>query len=387
MRQRVLHSPSAPPETTLHDTLVRIEQAVVFAADSDAALGLLLKKSAALLYFSRANYEYAMRRLAAPQRDEAILQRLKAWSPNAINQGIEWIYRQERRCLHLAAPAGPGGAFEQSLRFLHRVTNEGRYGSLTLAEMLINVLESEALLITELSRPGAAAEGAARNEFDLAIGRELRALGRPEFAEHLPQAKPLRGTFVTPRDTALMKSLRSRREPFVEWQDGLVARFGERDIERMSRQKKVTILYPFGGVFLQDVSELSQGQLHREFAERSERIAQDFGKVWAEYANDLRLNTALLRIAAHERAAKENASLAAVLAGQIERETPLLASALRQHPAPPGSDPAANLSEANQEILEDIQFLSKLCAALGPADLHRRYESLAALKKTHLRTA
>ena len=267
---------------------------------------------------------------------------------------------------------------------LDRLVNEGAYGGSTLPEMLINVLRSEALLLLEMSRGPMTSESSHRNQFSLAIAEELRILGRPNFAQHLPYAEPARGAWVSPADDKLRASLRSRRLPAIDWNGGLVSVFGLRTLAPLSQQgKAVQILYPDGRQFLQELTDLTGPQLEREFTERSKAGALPF---WNDYLNFLRLEIALLRRAAYAKAAG-SARVATVLTAQIRSEDGLLAAALAQHPSWRNGEfnpQRAALPQAEKDVLDDARFLWRLAILRAQADVAGRYEAFAAFKAQQL---
>jgi hypothetical protein len=381
MNRRILHcgeGTKIQPQAALG----RYADGVVAEAEDERALALLAEGAhVSLLWFSRAEYDYALRKLDETGREAAIRKRLADWAPEAVSQGMDRLYRVECRCLTLAAMSGNTGVFEHTMDSLERLTNEGAYGNLKLAEILVVVLQKEALLAIELSNERLTPERSERYAFSVAIARELRRLGRPQFSEHLPYAEPARAAFVSPRDPQLMKELKALRLPVVEWRDGLVSTFGPRTLNGPDLQKKqVNILYADARHFRRDLANVTRPELEREFEERSSEGPMPR---WTEYLNILRLEIALLRRAAHDKAAVEKDISAAVLRTQVSRESALLAAELARHPSwlegELGPRPA-NLAAAEQEVLRDALFLEHFAQLRGPEDLHRRYRAFAKFK-------
>lgn len=393
MSQRIIHCiPSLEKSLAAlpHVELGKYADGIVVAVGDDIALSLLDRAPAvSLLFFAREAYDHALRRLSELDRDAAIRKRLEKWAPNAVNEGTDWLYRGERRCLTLTAvtlkgaqrKTVPDNHFEHSLSALHRIVNEGAYGSVTLPGVLVYLIEREALLLVELSLTQAPSETSDRTQFSAAVAQSLRTLGRPEFAQYPAYAEPKRAAFVSPADQELRNSLRVRQRPAVDWQGGLVSTFGARDLDALAeRGKKVRVLYPNANQFLQDFTDFTFAQLRREFEERSQAESMPFFK---DHLNFLRLETALIRRAANEKAMAENPSVAAVLGPQIPREGALLMAALTTHPSWMNGEHQSqqvSIAQAETELLDDAKFLARLSAAPGREDVHKRYQSFADFK-------
>jgi hypothetical protein len=148
--------------------------------------------------------------------------------------------------------------------------------------------------------------------------------------------------------------------------------------------RRIVILYASRGQFLQDVSELTRPQLYREFTDRAATAAARRTTLLEEHCNDMRLNVLLLRMAAADRATRENSPAAALLQSQVVHETKLTASIFAaQEPA--GRDlTSAAIRQADEDVLSDMRLLARLCGT-GPADLKRKYEALATLKESQVR--
>ncbi|MGD0362197.1 MAG: hypothetical protein ABSC93_15085 [Bryobacteraceae bacterium] len=378
MPQRVIYY------TVLHDKLLgpapeaaigKYAGGTVAALADDGALTMLRAPGVSLLFFSKESCERYLRQLSERDRDEAIGKRLTAWAPNAVSEGIDWLYRGERGNLARAARSGSADGFENALAALDRLANEGAYGSVFVPAILVYVLQSEALLLAELALDRLTPEVSERHEFSLAIAGELESLGRPQFAQHLPYAEAMRAAFATPADPGLVGSLKSLRLPTVEWRDGVVSIFGSGDLESMAKEGKykTRVLYPDARQFRQDLADLTRSQLFREFEERSEAGPMPF---WTDHLNVLRLETALMRRAAYQKTLTESPRAAALLSGQIRQETVLFRKELGAHPS---------WLDAESGGLEDVMFLVRFSGVRGPEDVHRRYQSFADFKTAQTR--
>ena len=114
MPQRIIHCASTHDKllaATPHEEVGRYAGGTVAAVGDEAALSLLPRAPViSLLFFSRESFEYALRRLAEDARNGAVAKRFEQWSGNVVNEGVDWLYRGERRCLTLTAiSAGRAG--------------------------------------------------------------------------------------------------------------------------------------------------------------------------------------------------------------------------------------------------------------------------------------
>jgi hypothetical protein len=397
MSQRVIYSIRGHEKALAafpHAVLGHYADGAVIALGDDAAVALMARAPAfALLFYSKEACDHALRQLSEEERDAAIRKRLTNWAPNAVYEGMAWLYRGERRCLALTARSLqsrqrtgiPEDHFEHSMVALHRLVNEGAHGNSTLASVLVFLMRREALLLLELPQPQAAgappqvaAEVAERKQLHAGVGQALAVLGRPEFA---PYVEPERAALVSPADPALRATLKTRRQPVVEWRGGIVSIFAARDLEDMAQQRKsVRILYPDAGSFLKDFTELTPAQLSVQLAERLQAGPLPF---WEDYLSFMRLDIALMRRAAHDKALAGNPGIAAQLAAQFPRESALLLEALARHPSwisEPDLPHQATVAQAETEVLEDARFMGRLSATAQYKDVQPRYLSFADFK-------
>ena len=364
--------------------LEKVGQATVLAAGDDAALSLLASH-AALLAYSKESSEYRLRRLSKTEREEAVLRRLAEWSPRAVEEGIDWLFRSERRCLSLTAALAPGATraarAEHTMTALHKIANEGRYGSLTLIEILENLIDQEALLLAELETAGGTAESSMHTQFSRAMAQELRLLGRPQYSQHLPKGEATRAALLAAPVPAIRSGLVARKIPLVDWKDGFVSTFSTGEFESINaKDHRLTILYLNSGDFLQDRVELTAAQLRREF---DERLQLGVVQLWPEHLNSLRLETALLRRAVYDAALGVGVSLASTLQSEIRQETDLLLSELGKHPSWLDGEfgpSSVTLEDAEKEVLTDVLFLSRLAAARHEGADEKRYTAFYEFK-------
>jgi hypothetical protein len=370
-----------------HEILHKLIDGVV-ATVQDETIVLSRQPSISLLFFSRHAYEQATRDLAAPEIEAVIRKRLRYWTPNATGQGLNWIYQSARRCLALTAvvQAENSGAaatrlndhFEQSLQSLVSISGETRYQDLTMASLLVLVVEGEGRLNAEYldaqvaaGRAGdtRAAQGfadaAKRSEgYGRALGSSLASLGRPEFTQGLPFIGLSRGVFVSPRDPDLMKSVAVQREAVITWKDGLVANWSLDDVPELEKRgKSVRVLYFNSGQLLTDLRDLTTEQSQHEFARRFESGQGGSMEARREHLHSLWLEQHLMRRKALAQAGPQNSAVAKILGAQVPDEAQMLRQALATNPAwlEPGTKPGMDtLRGCEDQLLADARFLAAL---------------------------
>ena len=251
------------------------------------------KPPAKLLYFSRAEYDSALRGLSSLEVARVIRKRLDDWSENAINDAQDFVYRLEVHCLELTAgawqlessPAKRGvleAHFTDGLELMADLVGQGRYEGVSLQQGLILALRQQARILAELSgapkdifpeqRSGTTIQALRERTRSLTtfLQSTLRELGNSEFAESLPYVRLERVFFFEPRDPEFRQILVARGVDFFEWQNGLVASWPVDGIQELQKSgKSAEVLYMNPGDFSSDLASLTKAQLDRECAERA----------------------------------------------------------------------------------------------------------------------
>jgi hypothetical protein len=400
----------------LYAELGRVDE-IAWVSMSDSTLIEIKERhhGVALIYYSVGEFENAIRDLSASEVDEVIRKRLDEWAPAATRDFLDRVYRLEQRCLTLTAlgHCGSTGAargalekhFEETLNLLNRILGEGRYDRGGLSSLLLFALEREVILIDEIevasSELGEAgdtalvsslsAEKKTRERNAEEYGLALKQHGRPEFVGSPPYVALLRILLVSPRDKELMAALAGRRQPFVEWKDGVVAAWRVRDIRHLEeRGKSAVLLYRDPGVFQSDMESLTTAQLRREFDNRLLSNQRRLRESITEHLNALRLGDLLLKKSLIDVARKQDPVLAQTLEEQVARETIALRTALSSDttwltdPPADGGGAITRLRETEQQIVRDVTLFGEICRLTGDAGLRSELLSLLRVKKEHL---
>jgi hypothetical protein len=362
---------------------------------SDEVVGTLLKdRNASLLYLSLSDYQQTVSGLSDSDTEIALRRRLKQWSPRALDNSVDWILQDERRCLTLTAQAARGASggtvgllethFNRGLDLMASILRPGGYDDVKLPDLLSSAVEKDAMLIAEL---GQTSEGETRIRFAKALAEQLRShYNEPEFAQALPYAQPSRGVWVVPADKGLRAYLDARSQAAIEWRDGLVASLPLRAIEDFKHEgKKVEILYYDPGQLLQEIADIGADQMSRRFESLYSADEATRARQKADYLNELRLDLAVLRRVLRVRSAQENARLIAVLDPQIQLETQLLAGGIAGAGSWLSSDdrrPAIEgLLTAEDELRLDAAFFSSFAEVRGDAFVADRMHEILLQKK------
>jgi hypothetical protein len=359
--------------------------------------GLLLKDpNLPILFFSPGDYEQATQGLTESEIDIALKQRLKSWSPQALDHALGWIVLDERRSLTLTARAAHGASapaaalldthFVLALDLLTSIVGTGRYDEEDYPNLISAAVEKDVMLMTEL---GNSSETTTRGEFAKSLAQELTRHGQREFAEALPYLEPARGVWVVPFDDAVRGYLKVREEPGVEWRGGVVASLSEPAIRNFQKDgKKVEILYPDGGNLTEDFANLSRPQLFLRFAKRSGADEATKARRMADYLNLLRLDVTLLRRALLKRAVKEDVVMVPLLERQIQAETSILASHLVKAgswiTAEDHEAPLATLRVAEEQVSADAAFFAGLALRRRNEAIARRMKAIVETKRADL---
>ena len=383
-----------------HETLRKFDQGAIVSVSDESMSKLFIKESEIpILYFSRDDYDQAIRDLDEDEIDNALRKRLKEWSPQALDQALQWIAINERRPLALTAQSlrtAPGDKqqllethFNSGLDLLTSIAAPGRYDEMDLRDLLMAIVESEAMLIKELPQ---SQESQTRLQFADALARELKRHGRGEFAAALPYAEQERGAWVTPLDPSLKSYLKTRGIAAAEWRNGIVAPLPLRALDDFRKTgKQVEILYADPGALMQDFFELTGAQLFRRFRELSAADDAARSRQMNDYRNVLRITIAVQRRALRKRATREDTVMTSLLNQQIFTETKILAEQLAATRSwlSPGdvTAPLQRLHLAEQELADDTAFLLSLALKQNHAHLKERLKEIQRIKEDDLKRA
>ncbi|HUS93307.1 MAG TPA: hypothetical protein VM695_15725 [Phycisphaerae bacterium] len=390
-----------------HQELARCDGGILLAMDDAPALQLLAQApSVELLYYCVDDYRRAMRKLSDQEIEDAVRKRRKLFSGDPLAHGFNRLYELERVVLTWAAGAtstARGGKaktlglrVEANLSAMRAFSTDERYKDADFPSVLIALLEAESALLAELDGEAAPfaldGERALRRDFAKPVMSYLASQGRKEYADGLPFAEGSRAVLVRPADAAFLKYLSASGTQFVRWQDAVVTGWPVRKLPGLAAQgKTVTRLYASTGAFLDDAASLTEAQLRRELAARAEADKAFRAADLAGYVNGHRLELALLRRTATEKARKAAPDLAARLAGQAPQEADVLMAALRCHPSWAPADegepgkPLARLARAERRVVDEAEFLSRLAQTLQRAELSERFQSFRARKEQDLK--
>jgi hypothetical protein len=376
--------------------------AVVVVGDADLLSLQTGNPSIPLLYFSRDAYDEAVHGLSSQEIEAVINKRRAEWSPQALDHALDWLYRQEVKCLTLIALGRMGGTvrvvatgldvhFQETIELLARLTSEGRYEDVDFTNLLVFALEKEALLIAELQAAGDtfSVEVQERTQTVQFLERALAGRGRPEYAQAPPYAELLRAIHIVPIDDALLARLKAEFEPFVPWREGLVARWRVREASELKRMNKTaTLLYQNSGEFLEDLLELTPAQLTRIFEERARMVNRT--QALNDYLNGLRLEALLLHETIRVRAAGEDSKLRKALNSSVDIQRVRLMTELASarsslaQKAEPSWQMLSRLQKAEESIAADINFFGGLARQSGRQDIAQKLLPILAAKQRQI---
>lgn len=367
--------------------LQRLPQAAVVAVD-EAALWHMHSRRVApvLLYFSAADYRWAVDRLSPDEAALVVARRHASWSPQALGEAGPWLMRRQRDAAALAMqarranPALRAALDEQVLAdvVLHaRLGGEGRFGGSSLAELMQITLEHEARVLAEWDALPTASQAAAPAGAELAelreatqwLARALAAHGQPAFAQQPLQVEPWRGVHLSPADRTLQERLKADGEPWVPWRGGLVVRQRQRELGAL-RQQGLTVqtLYLDDGQFTEDAAELTPAQLARQFDDQARRLAADPAGAMARHLDDLRWQGLDLWVNLRARAVGQPALQQAITERLARRAGALQAASTLAPSAGSASVPALDAWRAAEGRLQaDIAVLARLASLQAQA--------------------
>jgi len=396
--------------------LGRAAQDVWAALEDDACLALLASHpNVSLLYFSRDEYDRDMQDLDDNEILTAVQQRRARWSPRALDDAPDRLFRIQKPGLPLTLLARPDSSapvstalathFQGILTLLAEVVGHGRYEDAEISELLATCLEEEVRLRNEAalaaesasaSAPPIAAgfsrlsERAARQA--QAIGQALVPLGQSEYARCLPFIDIRRGVFIAPADGELIRGLKSAREPYAPWRDGLVTAWPLRNVDALvAKGKHVATLFLEPGELVHDLAMFTPAQLDREFASRLARASsREPGQMRAHLVNlqlrQVLLKTNLRRVAG----SKGQAAVVRLMEAQLSEDSAALSDTLAVHPCwlevvpQRGLAAAQALGDAERQVLQDAKFLAELLRRAPRPELASWFEKIAQGKKEAL---
>src|SRR5215471_10603948 len=88
-----------------HEALRHLNGGVVVSVSDEVMSTLMGERNISIMYFSRYEYDEALKGLSEPEIEAALRKRLQQWSPRAIDHSISWIAHDARRSLTLTAQA------------------------------------------------------------------------------------------------------------------------------------------------------------------------------------------------------------------------------------------------------------------------------------------
>jgi hypothetical protein len=393
----------APPGLALPGTELGRSQRGLWAAVPDVALRGDLLREVRLLYFSRDEYERAMRGLSAAQIATSIDVRVRRWSPRVLETGTEHLYFVERDALALSAVArrrsrSAGDAhFEASLRLLADLVGRGREDDRPVPDLLVDLVEGEAHLLRErttLPEGGAPAQPEAVVRARLrTLGVALERLGRPEYVGSVPYAEQLRAVFVAPRDASFVATLEAQKTPVFEFRDGLVTEWpAERLGELTGRGWHAVVVYLNAGEWLQDAGDLAPAQLERELADRLSAPPGASRTAAAVHLRSVELEQHLLRRNALAVAQRQAPWLVPELQRETAEEAAAIRDALARGPSwlervPDAGHALDAVAAADRRFLRDCALLEALAQRSASAELAARYHSLREIEEKQVGAA
>ena len=385
---------AATIEPMPHQELARCDGGIVVATDDESALKLLESAPAAqLLYFSLEDYRRAVRDLDAEQIEAAVHKRRERFSADPLAHGSRRLLELERRVLTCAAASAgdqePLRRMEAALAGMRTISTDPIWDDAELTAVLMALLDAESKVVAELQGPAAplAVDGESRMRRDFAspVMSYLTAQGQNGYDRGLPSAGVIRALSIDPADEDLLSYLELSREPFVRWQGAVVTPWPLWKVDNLeARNKTLTTMYASTNEFLYDAYNLSEAQLHRELAMRAGADEEFRTTDLARHVNKLRVESALVRGTAAQKAEESAPALGRKLDGQSRPEVRTLSAALSRHPswasAQTLEDSEAH-ARAKERVIEEARFLAGLAETMGRPDLSEQWTEYGAARE------
>jgi len=276
--------PALPPDRV--DVLD--DELPVVAATDDVLLALA--GGFGFLYFSREDYDEAVRGLSPEQVREVFTTRRAAWSPDAAGHSLAWIAGELRRCLCLSAlalkathPAETTALlqanFEHTIQCLAALKGSPPLGILMPPEVFEIALIGETRLCmeyTDLTVPGGPELAERRRQRAGTIAQIMARLGDEAFLEGLPYLGCKRGVNVLPLPATIREdpTLEEEGDLLTDWSGGTVLPWPHHDLaglgEPVEAEEKaaVHVLYLDAGEYQGFAAGATTAQIERDFGER-----------------------------------------------------------------------------------------------------------------------
>jgi hypothetical protein len=263
----------------------------------------------AILYFSTAGFVLATEGLSAPETADAIRRRRTAWSPNALHDAPNWLYREERDALR----SGKG-----SIAGLLALGGFRRFDTLPLTAVMVQALERQNEFTAELRLAVADDPSMATAWKEMAMGSESAASELTGVLTELSRVKVvparpvelMRAIWVVPARPDLFGLLRRQENVAIPWKGGIVTTWALNRFATLNGLR-ITTLYRNAGEFAADTALLTKPQLDRLLARRLQ-----FASTPADirlHLRDLCVEQAVLLAYVAERASREGTGSAAHL--------------------------------------------------------------------------
>lgn len=250
---------------------------------------LQMRRGFSLLYFSREDYDHAIRELTAEQVREVIVTRRETWSPEAAGHFIAWFAGELRKCLSLIALALKQSRrqetttllqqnFEHTIKRMAALKGSPPLGILMPPEVFEIALQGEARLFMEyadLPVPNGPQLAERRSRRAGIIAQIMARLGDEAFLEGLPFVVRKRGVNVFPLHLMI------RQDPELEEEGGLLIDWGGGTVIPWPHHELDNLVGP--GLEQEDVARhvlYLDAEQYETFAATATRaqVERDFGK-------------------------------------------------------------------------------------------------------------